>query len=116
MASGSEGLSLNRRGHETVFPQTFHVVERPDVRDAIVDLAVWRAGRRGRAGQPLFSHPGRKIDPSLGFERRWVIYNGVAEATRMPPSWNGWMHHSVESPRLRRITSPANGKSRIYPT
>jgi len=46
--------------------------------------------------QPLFPHQGRKIDPSLGFERRWVVYNGYAEATRVPPSWHGWLHHTVD--------------------
>jgi NADH:ubiquinone oxidoreductase subunit len=32
----------------------------------------------------------------LGFERRWVIYNGYAEASRVPPSWHGWLHHTVD--------------------
>jgi NADH:ubiquinone oxidoreductase subunit len=39
-----------------------------------------------------------KIDPSLGFERRWVIYNGYAEASKIPPSWHGWIHHTVDVP------------------
>jgi NADH:ubiquinone oxidoreductase subunit len=25
-------------------------------------------------------------------KRRWVIYNGIAEASRIPPGWHGWMH------------------------
>ena len=24
--------------------------------------------------------------------RRWVIYNGEAEASRVPPEWHGWLH------------------------
>lgn len=28
--------------------------------------------------------------------RRWVIYNGVAEASRIPPGWHGWMHHRTD--------------------
>jgi NADH:ubiquinone oxidoreductase subunit len=39
-----------------------------------------------------------KIDPSLGFERRWVVYSGVAEASTVPPSWHGWLHHTVDVP------------------
>ncbi|MEL6745799.1 MAG: NADH:ubiquinone oxidoreductase subunit NDUFA12, partial [Pseudomonadota bacterium] len=31
-------------------------------------------------------------------ERRWVIYNGLAEASRIPPGWHGWMHHRVDTP------------------
>jgi NADH:ubiquinone oxidoreductase subunit len=39
-----------------------------------------------------------KLDPRLGYERRWVIYNGYAEPTTVPPSWHGWLHHSVDVP------------------
>lgn len=26
--------------------------------------------------------------------RRWVIYNGEAEASRVDPDWHGWLHHT----------------------
>lgn len=26
--------------------------------------------------------------------RRWVIYNGEIEASRVPPEWHGWLHHT----------------------
>ncbi len=32
-----------------------------------------------------------------GLERRWVIYNGPAEASAIPPGWHGWMHHRTDS-------------------
>ena len=47
-------------------------------------------------GNAYYRRPG--IDPALGFERRWVIYNGVAEASMTPPGWNGWLHHTVDVP------------------
>ena len=47
-----------------------------------------------------------KIDPTLGVERRWVIYNGVAEASRVPPNWHGWMHHVVDVPPTEDKTKP----------
>ena len=31
-------------------------------------------------------------------ERRWVIYNGLAEASAIPPGWHGWMHHRQDEP------------------
>ncbi len=34
-------------------------------------------------------------------KRRWVIYNGVAEASTIPPGWHGWMHHRVDTPPTR---------------
>ena len=27
--------------------------------------------------------------------RRWVIYNGDVEASRVPPEWHGWLHYTV---------------------
>jgi NADH:ubiquinone oxidoreductase subunit len=39
-----------------------------------------------------------KVDPTLLMERRWVIYNGPAEASAVPPSWHGWLHHTVDLP------------------
>lgn len=29
-------------------------------------------------------------------ERRWVIYNGPNDASRVPPEWHGWLHGSFE--------------------
>jgi len=49
-------------------------------------------------GNRYYRTKGGKIDPALGFERRWVIYNGLAEASTVPPSWHGWMHHTVDVP------------------
>lgn len=28
--------------------------------------------------------------------RRWVIYNGANDASRVPPDWHGWLHHTHE--------------------
>ncbi len=47
-----------------------------------------------------------KIDSALGFERRWVIYRGVAEASKVPPGWHGWMHHVVDVPPTQDKTKP----------
>ena len=49
-------------------------------------------------GNRYYRTKGGKIDPTLGFQRRWVIYNGVADASSIPPSWHGWMHHTVDVP------------------
>lgn len=27
--------------------------------------------------------------------RRWVIYNGEEEPSRVPPEWHGWLHHQT---------------------
>jgi NADH:ubiquinone oxidoreductase subunit len=29
-------------------------------------------------------------------EKRWVLYNGAPEASRVPPEWHAWLHHTVD--------------------
>ena len=29
-------------------------------------------------------------------DRRWVIYNGEIEASRVPPEWHAWLHKTVD--------------------
>jgi NADH:ubiquinone oxidoreductase subunit len=31
-------------------------------------------------------------------KRRWVIYNGESEASRVSPDWHGWLHHTFDAP------------------
>lgn len=64
-------------------------------------LWTWRFGEvvgQDEFGNTYYRTIGGRIDPALGFERRWVIYNGYAEASTIPPSWHSWMHHTVDVP------------------
>lgn len=61
----------------------------------------WRFGEpvgTDAMGNRYFRTRGGKIDPTLGFERRWVLYQGEAEASKVPPEWHGWLHHTVDTP------------------
>jgi NADH:ubiquinone oxidoreductase subunit len=31
-----------------------------------------------------------------GVPRRWVIYNGANDASRVPPEWFSWLHHQID--------------------
>lgn len=31
-------------------------------------------------------------------KRRWVIYEGEAEASKVSPDWHGWLHHTFDEP------------------
>jgi NADH:ubiquinone oxidoreductase subunit len=33
-----------------------------------------------------------------GRKRRWVIYRGYAEASKVPPDWHGWLHYTFDEP------------------
>jgi NADH:ubiquinone oxidoreductase subunit len=57
-------------------------------------------------GNAYYRTKGGAIDPGLGFERRWVIYNGVAEASMTPPGWNGWLHQTVDTPPSEEVYTP----------
>ncbi len=35
---------------------------------------------------------GNRYFTNAGGTRRWVIYNGEVDASRIPPGWHGWMH------------------------
>jgi NADH:ubiquinone oxidoreductase subunit len=59
----------------------------------------WRKGERvgkDSFGNVYYRTRGGAKDPALGHERRWVIYNGEADASMIPPGWHGWMHHRVD--------------------
>lgn len=31
-----------------------------------------------------------------GKHKRWVMYNGSAEPSKVPPSWHGWLHYTFD--------------------
>ncbi|PZQ49193.1 MAG: NADH:ubiquinone oxidoreductase subunit NDUFA12 [Rhodovulum sulfidophilum] len=44
--------------------------------------------------------------------RRWVIYNGEIEASRIAPEWHGWLHHTWQQPPTE---SPPPSKPWVKP-
>lgn len=46
-------------------------------------------------GNRYYRGKGRKLH---GRERRWVVYKGKAEASKVPPEWHAWLHHTVDEP------------------
>ena len=48
-------------------------------------------------GADSFGNKYYTAKPMKGYkrERRWVTYNGAAEASKIPPEWHGWMHHQT---------------------
>lgn len=37
--------------------------------------------------------------------RRWVMYNGEAEASRVPSEWHGWLHYTTDA-----VPGPEGGR------
>jgi NADH:ubiquinone oxidoreductase subunit len=55
-------------------------------------------------GNRYYRTKGGKIDATLGFERRWVIYRGVAEASMVPPTEDNVKPHEWEKPHRPNLT------------
>jgi NADH:ubiquinone oxidoreductase subunit len=56
-------------------------------------LYTWRKGRK----------VGEDADGNLFYQnkdgsRRWVIFKGEAEASKVSPDWHGWLHHTWDAP------------------
>ncbi|MCP5412552.1 MAG: NADH:ubiquinone oxidoreductase subunit NDUFA12 [Alphaproteobacteria bacterium] len=50
-------------------------------------------------GSPVGSDAfGNRYYQNKDGSRRWVIYNGTVEASRVPPDWHGWLHHTYAEP------------------
>ena len=47
-------------------------------------------GNRYYQSRDNISYDGRK--------RRWVVYNGYAEASKVTPDWHGWLRYTNEEP------------------
>ena len=56
-------------------------------------LFTWRKGVR--VGE---DEQGNVFYQTRDGSRRWVIYNGEAEASRVSPEWHGWLHHTWQEP------------------
>ena len=45
-----------------------------------------------------------KNPPKHRREKRWVMYNGLAEPSKVPPEWHGWLHYTLDAPLAQRTT------------
>ena len=69
----------------------------------------WRHGEKvgeDDFGNVYYRTKGGAVDKALGFERRWVIYGGESDASKTPPGWNGWLHHTVDVPPSQESYTP----------
>ena len=48
---------------------------------------------RERGSRPLTRGGGR-----ASREKRWVIYQGEPDGSKVPPEWHGWLHHTFAEP------------------
>lgn len=67
----------------------------------------WQLRGKTRAGEDaagnLYFEGGR--DPN-GIPRRWVIYQGENDASRIPPEWFSWLTHQVDAAPAQALPAP----------
>lgn len=52
-----------------------------------------------RKGQPVGEDSqGNKFFETRDGKRRWVMFNGTVEASRIDAEWHGWLHHTYKEP------------------
>jgi NADH:ubiquinone oxidoreductase subunit len=56
---------------------------------------IWTARNGTRVGE---DEQGNVFYRNSDDTRRWVIYNGDNDATRVGPEWYGWLHHTFKAP------------------
>src|SRR5882724_7953742 len=56
-------------------------------------VTTWFSGVK--VGEDAF---GNRYYQSRDKKRRWVLFAGTVEASRVPPDWHGWMHHTFREP------------------
>ncbi|MCW8914724.1 MAG: NADH:ubiquinone oxidoreductase subunit NDUFA12 [Magnetovibrio sp.] len=50
-----------------------------------------------------------------GRERRWVIFKGKKEASKIPPEWHAWIHHTVDAPLSEAAAQPEDWQEMHLP-
>lgn len=65
---------------------------------AHISLFSWRNAKE-KVGEDSYGNAYYRGKPRVGYkrERRWVIYDGVPEASKVPPEWHGWLHHQSDA-------------------
>ena len=75
-----------------------------------IGTRVWTARKGEKVGE---DENGNTFYKTRDGKRRWVIYNGVAEASKVSPDWHGWLHHTFdESPAGKAL--PRQGWERDH--
>ena len=66
---------------------------------ATIGTSLFSARNGKRVGEDVFGNiyfRSKKSDSSHPAGQRWIIYKGANDASRVPPEWHGWLHHSYD--------------------
>ncbi len=60
-------------------------------------LHTWLCGKHVGTDQFGNRYYTQRSAPDKGRAKRWVIYKGLAEPSKVPPLWHGWLHYSTDA-------------------
>ncbi|WP_339107662.1 NADH:ubiquinone oxidoreductase subunit NDUFA12 [Thioclava sp. GXIMD4216] len=64
-----------------------------------LNTRIWSARNGKKVGE---DEQGNIFYQTKDGKRRWVIYNGESQASRVSPDWHGWLHHTFAEPPTER--------------
>ena len=69
-------------------------------------LYTWLKGER--VGEDVFGNRyyRERGAGARGRPRRWVMYKGMPEASKVPPEWHAWLHWIVDTPPTETTSEP----------
>lgn len=56
--------------------------------------------RARKVGQDAYGnryYESKAVDAPFGRRKRWVVYNGLVEASKVAPEWYTWLHYQGDS-------------------
>jgi len=62
---------------------------------AITHFLTWFRGEQVGEDSEGNKYYRERRKPASRRRRRWVIYEGADEASRIPPEWHAWLHYTV---------------------
>lgn len=63
--------------------------------DQTLSTQIFTARKGVKVGEDV---EGNRYYQTRDGKRRWVIYNGECQASRIPPDWHGWIHFTWDQP------------------
>ncbi len=74
---------------------------------ATFGTALFSARNGRKIGEDALGNSYHEGKPGItGHPRRWVMYNGANDASRVPPEWHGWLHNSIALPPEKGLPPP----------
>lgn len=69
-----------------------------DTMDLVTRLITWRNGEKVGTDAYGNTYFQERRFTSGKRRRRWVVYGGTPEASKVPPEWHSWLHYTTDAP------------------